>query len=145
VACVQEDINDTSRDRIMTAIQGLLINSYRSLVLDEDDRAAGFKLLANKVWAVYMEKIPESRMAAIGLPPMATISQNVVNRLLDPQRGFPPAMRAVLRTKLGLPAETAPASAATATNSPSGPTASSESVSTPAVPTAAQAPTNAPR
>ncbi len=69
VACVQEDVGDTSRDRTKAAIQGLLINSYTSLALGEDDRAAGFKLLANKIWLTYQSKI-KTREEAIGLPSM---------------------------------------------------------------------------
>ena len=51
------------------------------------------------------------------MPPFNDLNQTVLNQLLDRQRGMPYAARAVLRTQLGLPAETAPApSAATATN-----------------------------
>ncbi|HKI68627.1 MAG TPA: hypothetical protein VKA67_03505, partial [Verrucomicrobiae bacterium] len=97
------------------AIEGLLTRSYVSLVLGDDDRAAGLKLIANKIWLTYQSKI-KSRAEAIGLPSMAGIDHETLNRLLDPQQGLRPEVRAVLRRKLGLPASTnaPPAS----TNSP---------------------------
>jgi hypothetical protein len=112
VARVQEDVNESSRDRVKSAIEGLLVNFYRSLVLDEDDRAAGFKLLARKVWEAYEGNIPKEREAAIGLPPLSEIEKESLNRLLDPEHGLAPEVRAALRTRLGMPAETAPAPAA---------------------------------
>ena len=111
VACVETDINETSRDRVKTAIEGLLRNSYISLVLDQDDRSAGLQLLAQKIWDTYKSKIPDERWGAIGLPPIKEIARTVLDQMLDPERGLPPQARAVLRTKLALPAETAPAPA----------------------------------
>ena len=107
VARVQEDVGETSPDRVKAAIEGLLVNSYRSLTVDEDERAAGFKLLARQVWNAYMEKIPKERTAAIGLPPLDDINREMLNRLLDPERGVSREERDVLRTKLGLEKEKA--------------------------------------
>ena len=45
----------------------------------------------------------------MSLGPFEVIEKEVLSRLLDPERGFVPEARAVLRTKLGLPAESAPA------------------------------------
>ena len=109
VACVQEDINDMSQDRVRTVIEGLLVTSYTSLIVDEDDRAAGLKNLARKAWQTYQTKIPTERQSAIGLPPFAEIDRDVRTRMLNPENGLPPEARARLRTKLQLPAETAPA------------------------------------
>jgi hypothetical protein len=44
----------------------------------------------------------------MGLEPFEVIDKSVLNRLLDPDRGIPPEIRALLRTKLRLPAEPAP-------------------------------------
>ena len=52
-----------------------------------------------------MSKIPKERTEAIGLPPLADIDREMLRRLLDPESGVPLEERAVLRTKLGLPAE----------------------------------------
>lgn len=109
VSSVQEDLDTTSQDRVKSAIEGLLTSSYRSLVLDEEDRAAGYKLLARKVYENYESQVPSGREQATGLGRFEDINKGVLARLLDPDRGTPPEMRAVLRTKLGLPGETAPA------------------------------------
>src|SRR4051812_12117585 len=61
IACVQEDINDMSPDRVRTIIEGLLRNSCVSLIMGEDDRAMGLQLLARKAWAAYQSKIPAER------------------------------------------------------------------------------------
>ncbi len=108
VASVQEDLDAESPDRVKTAIEGLLSSSYRSLILDEDDRAAGYKLLARKVYENYQKHVPESRQQAIGLGDFKDINEGVLARLLDPDRGAPPELRALLRSKLALPGETPP-------------------------------------
>jgi hypothetical protein len=90
-------------------IQGLLVNSYRSLVLDEEDRYQGFSALAQKVWDAYQAGVPRGREAALSLASMPELRRDVVNRMLDPERGLHPQMRAILRTRLNLPAEEAPA------------------------------------
>jgi len=100
VARVQEDVTETSPDRVKSAIEGLIVNAYRSLTLDEDERYAGFMLLSRQIWNIYMEKIPQERIKAIGLPPLAEIDREMLIRLLDPERGVSPEERAVLRTKL---------------------------------------------
>jgi hypothetical protein len=113
IAKVQEDVGETSRDRIKSAIQGLLIRAYRRLVFDEDDRAPNLQNLARQTYESYVSQTKGSEMR-IGLPPYNEILQGIRDRLLDPERGLPPLYRAILRTKLGLPAE-AP-SAAPSTN-----------------------------
>jgi len=107
-ARLQEDLGDISHDRIRSAIEGLLINSYTSLVIDEDERAAGFKLMARQVWERFMKEIPPERQSALGLIPFEEIDKLVRDQLLDPERGWPLEMRLVLRTRLGLPAEPPP-------------------------------------
>jgi hypothetical protein len=108
IATVQEDIGETSQDRVTSAVQGLLSRSYYELTIGQDDRAAGFKLLAGKIYQNYEKQINKgmSNEKRIGLPPFADINRTVLNQLLDPQQGVPFEMRAVLRTQLGLPAET---------------------------------------
>lgn len=109
VARVQEEVGDTSQERTTGVVEGLLARSYYELAIGQDDRAAGFKLLAQKVWENYMRKISKmkSNVERVGLPPFDVLNRTVLNQLLDPENGMPYAMRAVLRTRLGLPAETA--------------------------------------
>jgi hypothetical protein len=110
VACVQEDINDLSKDRVQTILEGLLTSSYMSFVLDEDDRAAGLRALATKAWQKYMSGIPAERMGPLAIS-FKDIDLTVRNRLLNPTNGMPPEAAAILRTKLNLPAEKTPPTA----------------------------------
>jgi hypothetical protein len=118
VAAIQEDINDMSRDKMRTVIEGLLIRSYTGMILDQDEHAAGLKNLARQAWQTYQNKIPAERQAAIGLPPFADIDRDIRDRMLDPNNGLPAEARAILRTKLGLPAEKAQASTAPPAETP---------------------------
>ncbi len=105
VGKVQEDVGDTlDRNRIKAAIEGLLVNAYRSLALGEDDRAAGFKLLAEKVRTTYESKT-KTRAEALHISPIEDIQKEILDRLLDPEKGLPFEVRSVLRQKLGMPAE----------------------------------------
>ena len=114
VARVQEDVSDSGgRDRTQGIIEGLLVNSYRSMAVGEDGPAAGFRLLALRLWESYQSRMPQERLAAIGLRPFADIDQEIRTRMLDPQEGEPVEVRAVLRTKLGQPPEAGGQPAAT--------------------------------
>jgi hypothetical protein len=85
----------------------MLLTSYTSLAIDEDDRAAGYKLMAKLVWDTYMSKIPQERIVAIGLPSLEDMDREALKRMLDPAGKVPVEARAVIRTKLGMPAEKA--------------------------------------
>jgi hypothetical protein len=105
-ACVQVEINGSSQAKVKLAIEGLLINSYRNLVLDQDDRAMGLKHLAQQIWNAYRRKIPDDRWPVLGIASIDSENKEVLRQLLDPQTGFPPEIRAALRARLGLPPET---------------------------------------
>jgi len=126
VARVQGDANETDRNRMKAIIEGLLINSYHNLILGEDERYEGFQRLATQLWEAYQKKIA-TRKEAIGLPELGEIAKELVDRMLDVETGMPPEMRAILRTKLRMPAE-APAPAST-----NAPPASAISTNAPAV------------
>jgi hypothetical protein len=99
VACVEEDVNETNRDKVKSSIEGLLKKSYISLILGRDDRSAGYRALANKVWQVYESKVPKDRVAAIGLPSPAETARQVLRDLLGPQSEMPAEAQAVLRSR----------------------------------------------
>jgi hypothetical protein len=105
---VQEEVKETSPTRIKSILEGLLRNAYVSLVLDRDDRAEGFQLLARKLYASYESQIPKGRTDAMSLGPFSEIDRVVLSQLLDPKQGLVPEARAILRTRKGMPAETAP-------------------------------------
>ena len=50
VGRVQEDIGDTSQERTTADIQGLLARAYIALAVGQDDRYAGYKLLARNIY-----------------------------------------------------------------------------------------------
>ncbi len=111
---LQIDINETSRDRIKGAIEGMLVNSYLSLIEGQDERAVGLRLLAGQIWATYRKKIPDERWSAIGLPTIEETSRTILTSLMDEKEGLTPEARAVLRTELGI---AAPAAGTNAVNS----------------------------
>ena len=114
VAKVQEDIGETSQERVTAALLGLISRSYFELVLGHEARYQTFKLLGKKVYQRYVDKAYGYKGdVRIPLPPYDTMNREVVTEMLDPQsRKLPYAARAVLRTQLGLPAETAATNAA---------------------------------
>ena len=120
VARVQSEIGDTSQERTTAVVQGLLANAYLNMAIGQDDRSAGFKLLARKVHDKYQKSIGkmQSNLERVGLPPFDVLNRNVLNRLLDAQNPvLPYAARAVIRTQLGMGAETnAPSTAGGSTN-----------------------------
>jgi len=104
VGRVQADLGDTAQYRTTSDVQGLLAQAYMALATGQDDRYSGFKRLAAKVYEIYQSKT-RGTGNRIELPPLPEINSSVLNRLLDPQRGLPYAMRAVIRTQLRMPAE----------------------------------------
>lgn len=119
VSRIAEDVSELGKDRAQAAIEGLIQNSYMNLAVGEDDRAAGLMLLAQKVRESFMSRIPQQRVEVLGIAPFEQLKKKVLDHVLDSesQHSLPYAARAVIRTKLGLPAEPPPAPAA-GTNAP---------------------------
>jgi hypothetical protein len=108
VAVVQIDIGETSQERVTSAVQGLLVRAYLALVQDDDARFQNFKNLATRVYQRYVQKTGGfGGSQRVSLPPFDTLTRTVVADLLDSQRGIAPEARAILRSRLGLPAEVA--------------------------------------
>lgn len=105
VSRIQEDIGETSPDRVKSAIEGLLFESYLCLLRDDqEERAAGLRLIAQKILITYQSKT-KARGEAIRLLSVEDMSKEMLSRLLDPERGLQPEGRALLRVKLRLPPE----------------------------------------
>jgi len=121
-AVVQIDIGETSQERVTSAVQGFLRHAYLALAMDDDASYQNFKDLATRVYQRYTKKTAVANGATrIPLPPYDELNKIVKTDLLDPQRGLPFEARAILRTRFGLPAETA--APAPATTLPTGPAA----------------------
>jgi len=117
---IQEDIGETSRDRVRAALEGFLVRAYTSLALGEDERAAGYERVAAMVRDTYASKT-KTRGEAIELPPLEELKRAALNRVLDTENGLPAELRATVRTKLGMgPEPAAPAAPAAnpGTNAP---------------------------
>ena len=107
------DIKETDQKKIQSVIEGLVTRAFENMAfLDEDDQAAGLRMLARQVRITYMSKIAE-RQKAIGVPTVDDTEKEIRKRLLDPEQGMPFEARAILRTKLGLLPESSPAPATT--------------------------------
>jgi hypothetical protein len=121
VARVQEEVGDTSQERTTSVIEGLLARSYYEMAIGQDDRSAGYFLLARKVYDNYQKKISkmQSNLERVGLPTFDVLNRTVLNGMLDTQRPLLPyAARAVIRSQLRMPAETnAPPATIISTNS----------------------------
>jgi hypothetical protein len=131
ISRITEDVNDLGKDRAQAAVEGLIQSSYINMAVSEDDRAAGFMLLARKVYDSFTSRIPKERIEVLGLPAFEELTRKMRDRLLDPANGLPFEARAVLRTKLRLPAEPPPSTAGT--NSLSEASASNPGTNAPSV------------
>jgi hypothetical protein len=112
---VQEDVRETDPKRVTSAIIGMIRTAYVQLILDQDERYAGYMLMARKVRNLYESQIPKERKEAIGLMSFEDMLRVARDQMLDvenPQLPF--EARAVLRSKLGMEKETAPAASPTA-------------------------------
>jgi hypothetical protein len=105
---VQSELGDTSQERTAAVIQGLLVHAYAELALSAEDRYQGYLNLAKQVYHSYDVRVSSKGVVQdrVKLPSFKDLNQTVLNDLLDSQNGMPYAARAVLRTQLGMPAET---------------------------------------
>ncbi|MBI2946498.1 MAG: hypothetical protein HYY23_02560 [Verrucomicrobia bacterium] len=115
LARVAEDINETSHDRVKGILEGMLESVFLNLAIDEDDLAVGYDRFAQRIWNRFMQEIGTISKERVGLPPLAQLKKQVLDRMLDPESGLEPQIANQLRTKLGLPAA---APSATSTNRP---------------------------
>ena len=108
VAVAQIDIGETSQERVTSFVQGRVQAAYLALIVDDDSRYQNFMNLATRVHQRYAKNTAGSKGEnRIPLPPMDQLKKTALTDLLNPQGRLPAEARAVLRTKLGLPAEAA--------------------------------------
>ena len=104
------DITETDHNRVKAMIQGLYINVFQNLLIDEDEVARAHEQMAKRIYDHYQAQVDAQKNSAqaqrVGLPPLSEIRNVVLDDLLDPERGLNPSLVAQLRTKLGLPAPT---------------------------------------
>lgn len=105
IARVTEDINETSQDRVTMIVEGMMGSSFYNLALGDEDQAAGYALLAQKIWSTYQKKVTAyaAQAVRVGLAPFEKIRSSALNRMLDPAQGLVPLLADQLRTRLRLP------------------------------------------
>jgi hypothetical protein len=113
VSQIATDNNEMDMNKITASILGMFSQEFICLIRDNDDQAANYNNMAKKIWNYYRARVKGADDRRVGLKPLATLQQMALKQMLDPQTGLPPDAAAVLRTKLGLPAE-APSAAAAA-------------------------------
>jgi len=105
---VQEDVRETDPKRIISAIIGMIQHAYTELILGQDERYAGYMMLAKKTRDTYESQIPKSREEPIGLPPFEDLVRVARDQMLAVENPrLPYEARAVLRSKLGMEKEPA--------------------------------------
>jgi hypothetical protein len=95
------NIGSLTHDQTQGVIEGLIVQSFFSQAIGEDDRAVGLRQMALRIWNDYQSKI-QGQEGRIGLPSFLEIVATVRDRLLAPG-GMDPVLAAQLRTALGLP------------------------------------------
>ncbi|MGE3309965.1 MAG: hypothetical protein AB7O66_08345 [Limisphaerales bacterium] len=125
LARVTEYAGETSRNKTILMVEGLVQRSYYYQAIGEDDQAEGYQRLAMKIWDTYtkgtefrtMRGNEKVRVDRVDLDPMPVIRKRVLDEMLNPDSGYlDEILAAQLRTALGLPPP--PPRPVTATNAP---------------------------
>jgi hypothetical protein len=100
---VQEEAGSTDPNRMRAVLEGFLEQYLTDLAIGEDDHAEVMLRLAQKLHDRYMITVGEKSAVRVGIPPLRETREVVLKRLVSPEYGFEPLLRAQLLTKLGLP------------------------------------------
>jgi hypothetical protein len=100
----QETVGETAHDDAKALIEGFVREGFFYVALGETDRGYNYLKFAEKFRARFQEAIGDKSRERVGLPEVRVVKQEVLNQLLDPQKGLEPSLAAQLRTNLGLPA-----------------------------------------
>jgi hypothetical protein len=101
---IEEEAGSTDPNRMRAVLEGYLEQHYVDLAIGEDDHAAVMMQIAKALRERYMASIGKQSAVRVGLPPIQETAQVVLKRMVAPEYGFDPLLRAQLLTKLGLPA-----------------------------------------
>ncbi len=100
-----KELMDLGKDKVQSAIEGMLMRHFYELAIGEDDRAQGYVRLIQQIHREYGKKVERSERDRVDLPPLPKLRQLVLDRLIDapPGEGWSPQMRLQLLTSLNLP------------------------------------------
>ncbi len=94
---VAEQVGTATADQALAMIQGYCWQACYMTALGDDERAAGYDLLATRLWQAYMARVAPAAEERRKLPPLASIRENAVKGCLA---NFAPALAERLRQRL---------------------------------------------
>ncbi len=100
---IEEDITQGQHEQVAGYVRALIERYYYWLALDDQEVAEGYLAMAKVVYALAMQRAPERYHVLLG--PWNGLLDQVLKELLDPEHGYPEALRELLRERLGLPPE----------------------------------------
>jgi hypothetical protein len=102
---VQEDINETSRDRQTAILQGMLSQAFYNYAMGEEDQAQGLERMVQKIHANYASRTDYGKsVERVQLPAISELKRNVLLEMLRPDPEVSAEFQSALRARLGLPA-----------------------------------------
>jgi hypothetical protein len=105
VSQIITDNNETDQDKVEASILGMFDNEFLCLITDNDDQAINYDNMAKKIWKHYNDQTVGASKERLELKSIAQLRQYVLDRLMNPNGGLSPRARAILKSKLNLPAE----------------------------------------
>ena len=118
LARMTANLSELNHNRTKAVLEGLMIQHFENLAIDNDERADGLMLMIRQIWNYYTSRVTQ-RPDALQLEPLNEMYARIRDQLIDPKTGFRPEYAARIRTKLNLPpppatnAPAAPANSAT--------------------------------
>jgi hypothetical protein len=100
---IEEDIGETSMDRVTGILKGYFYRYYQSIAYGFDERALNFERIARKIHDRYMKKV-DTQTKRVGLESLDLLRNDVLIHLLGTNSPFSPDIQDQLRTELRLPA-----------------------------------------
>lgn len=100
---VQDEVGSTDPNRIRAVLEGYIETHLFDLAVGEEDHAETTLFKAKAIHARYMESIGPQSTRRVGLPPFQETYEVVLKRMVSPDYGFHPQLRAQLLTRLNLP------------------------------------------
>lgn len=101
-----EEVQTSSQVRMTSIVGALVTQAYLRLADGEDDEAAAYMERAREMYEGFQRRYPGNER--LRLTPLDEVKKQVLEVLLDERSGLSPEARAVLRTKLNIPAPKAP-------------------------------------
>jgi hypothetical protein len=108
---IVENYDELDPKKVTAAITAMFRREFLSLIIDQDDKAVNYQNLAIAIWNRYTEKLTDAaQQQRVGLRPIGELRQTVLDEALDPVKSpLNSLQKAILRTKLNLPAPNAAA------------------------------------